>query len=221
MNIKTLLIVSVIFIFAAGCSLEKRSYRKGYHVSWKKNHPVTAHIPEKDKKQEITPDKEEAVAVIPAFRAASEEAKVTATPVRTSKIAVAGTPLITLQPALSGTVIAQNHSLLESMNEPATESNRQQPDSDTEDSKGLLILLIGVILVLVGLPPFGVLVVKGSGRAFWGNLMIWITALLFILIGTVAFSATSFAGVFFWILGGIFALYSILHALIMILIWKK
>lgn len=78
--------------------------------------------------------------------------------------------------------------------------------------------LIGLILCLVGLAPFGVMVAKGKrSAAFKTNLMLWLGGFACIILSVILAFSGSLLGAVFSILGSLLFLASFIHGLISIL----
>jgi hypothetical protein len=78
--------------------------------------------------------------------------------------------------------------------------------------------LIGLILCLVGLAPFGVMVAKGKrSTSFKTNLMLWLGGFACIILSVILAFSGSLLGAVFSILGSLLFLASFIHGLISIL----
>lgn len=105
-------------------------------------------------------------------------------------------------------------------NKSSISSNDDEGDETDEDFK----LILGVLLILMGLPPFGILVVKGKGPEFRKNLIFWILGEILIIIGLIIIIMGAYSTLLALIIIGsaiallalIFLLFSFINALITI-----
>jgi hypothetical protein len=231
-------IILSALIFMNACTVEQRLYRKGLNIEWNagikkvkakatNEEELTNEVASTNEKSEKVYKVENTVVADNAvndnitsdnntqentatFAVATEETTpvVEATNVQAVKVAKAkkSTTVATTAPAKKA--VKQTNAPAESKIQKSKSAGSMSDDD-----------LIGVILCLVGLAPFGVMIAKGKrSAAFKVNLMLWLGGFVSYIVGVIIAVATlSLVGVIFTALGGILLLASFIHGLVSIL----
>ncbi len=214
---KALLLLVTIAMIAGACSVEKRTYRSGYHVTWKKNHhtgtTVAGQAAEKKNEIALQPTAPRKAALL-----STESAPATLAPAAPQAEAVETIRQSTVEKnTLSETEIVEKE-----VKEMVTETRQIEPLAVTTQldkagitqPMGIIGVIVGIILCLVGLSPLGVLIANGESPSFWVNLLLWLLTGLVFLVGAV--TSTGGIGGIFLIMGIILGLISLIHGIVVI-----
>jgi hypothetical protein len=211
MKMKNVLWAALVGV-AVSCTVSRRIDKWGYRVSF-----------DKKKQSEIINEEVAAVPMTNQNRSIPQEAKNEPVvsldeTVRVEPIAEVNTPMVK-----AGVVIKKNANQASAL--AAVKLNKKAErimaklnsnEAKTRDSDNDLIL--GIILCVIGLAPFGVLIAKGKGSEFKTNLMLWLGGIICVILGLVIPIITlSWFGLIFSALGSILWLSSIIHGLVTIL----
>jgi len=211
MKMKNVLWVALVGV-AVSCTVSKRIDRWGYRVSFDK------------KKQSEFINEEVASAPMPnqtnsTLQTVQNEPVVSLVEnVRVEPIAEVNTPLVKADVVIKNNA-NQGHAVAAvKLNKKAERIMAKLNANEAKTSDLDSDAIIGIILCLFGLAPFGVLIAKGKGREFRTNLLLWLGGFISIILGLLITIITlSWFGVIFSALGGIFFLASFIHGLISIL----
>ncbi len=229
-------IAVTVLVLMNACSVEKRIYRNGFNVEWHSNLKKVKNQSNVEAEVEVASTVEtekeyqtQNIAVaenVTTDNLTSDNTVQENNAATTFTVASEETTTPTVEETKEVTVsVSKKEANVKSKSE-AKQTIKQingQPKSKIEKTKSAGSLsnddLIGIILCLVGLAPFGVMIAKGKRSSqFKVNLMLWVGGLACYIVGIVIAVATlSFVGVIFTALGGLLLLASFIHGLISIL----
>jgi hypothetical protein len=231
---KLSLLVTAAFCVAIGlnsCSVEKRLYRQGLTVDWNSGIKKSKQAVEEVEESEIASNsvqsvsKSEVVTSISLNDEASINNEFTTETVSTTEY----TPSYTENSAnteenVSETNVINHDKVNVSQNKKKetskviTKNNHKKSVKSTSSGSMSDDDLIGIILCLVGLAPFGVMVAKGKRSSeFKTNLLLWLGGFACIILGVVLAIGGLYIGAIFSYLAYILLLSSFIHGLLSIL----
>jgi hypothetical protein len=234
---KLSLLVTAAFCVAIGlnsCSVEKRLYRQGLTVDWNSGIKKSKQAVEEVEESEIASNsvqsvsKSEVVTSVSLNDEASINNEFTTETVSTTE-STESTPSYTenstnSEENVSETNVINHDKVNVSQNKKKETSNvitknnhkkalkSKSAGSMSDDD------LIGIILCLVGLAPFGVMVAKGKRSSeFKTNLLLWLGGFACIILGVILAIGGLYIGAIFSYLAYILLLSSFIHGLLSIL----
>jgi hypothetical protein len=228
------LLVTAAFCVAIvlnSCSVEKRLYRQGLTVDWNSGIKKSKQAVEEIEESEIasnsvqTASKSEVVASVSLTDEVSMNDEYTTETVLTTE----STPSYTenssnTEEILSETNVDKNVKVNVTQNKKKestkviTKNNLKKALKSKSSGSMGDDELIGIILCLVGLAPFGVMVAKGKRSSeFKTNLLLWLGGFACIILGVIIALSGSYIGAIFSILSSLLFLTSFVHGLISIL----
>ncbi len=230
---KLILLVTVAFSVAIGlnsCSVQKRLYRQGLTVDWNAGIKKSKQTVVEAEESEIasnsiqTAAKSTVVSSISLNDEASINNEFTIEPASTTE----STPSFTQNSTNTEENLREanvvNHDQVnlnqkrETTKKVITKNNHKKALKSTSSGSMGDDEIIGIILCLVGLAPFGVMVAKGKrSSAFKTNLLIWLGGFACIILGVIIALSGSYLGVIFSILSSLLFLTSFIHGLLSIL----
>jgi len=229
------LLVTAAFCVAIvlnSCSVEKRLYRQGLTVDWNSGIKKSKQAVEEIEESEIasnsvqTASKSEVVASVSLTDEVSMNNEFTTETVLTTESAPSYTENSTkTEENLSEAIVINNDKVNVTKSQKketakkviAKNNHKKALKSKSSGSMGD-DELIGIILCLVGLAPFGVMVAKGKRSSeFKTNLLLWLGGFACIILGVVLALGGLYIGVIFSYLAYILLLSSFIHGLLSIL----
>jgi hypothetical protein len=231
-------IVASVAVFMNSCTIEKKIYPKGYSITWNhknkqdKNVENVQELAIVEKTMEnsnntdmvVTPlnneieniDIDNSTALTSTSIEQAQENNSEPTVIDNQKT---GTKTSTKAGTKTSTKAGQITAKTESRKNKVISQIIQKQSAKTFSSRSIgSDEIIGIILCLFGLAPFGVLIAKGKGSEFKTNLLLWLGGFVCIILGVVITVITlSWFGVIFSALGGILLLSSFIHGLFSIL----
>lgn len=197
---------------AVSCTVSKRIDQWGYRVSFDKKkqseviNEEVATVPMTDQNRSILQEAENEPVV------SLDET------VRVEHIAEVNTPLVKADGVIKRNANQSSAVTAVKLNKKAerimAKLNSNEAKTGDLDSDSIL----GIVLCLFGLAPFGVLIAKGKGSEFKTNLMLWLGGIISLILGAVITVITlSWFGLIFSAIGGILMLSSFIHGLLTIL----
>ena len=234
---KLSLLVTAAFCVAIGlnsCSVEKRLYRQGLTVDWNSGIKKSKQAVEEVEESEIASNsvqsvsKSEVVTSISLNDEVSINNEFTTETVSTTE-STEYTPSYTENSAnteenVSETNVINQDKVNVSQNKKKetskviTKNNHKKSVKSTSSGSMSDDDLIGIILCLVGLAPFGVMVAKGKRSSeFKTNLLLWLGGFACIILGVILAIGGLYIGAIFSYLAYILLLSSFIHGLLSIL----
>jgi uncharacterized membrane protein YqaE (UPF0057 family) len=226
-------IILSALIFMNACTVEKRLYRKGMNIEWNaglkkakvnasNEEELTNEVASTNEKSEIVYNVENAVT--DNITSDDNMLENTSTFIVTDEETTPVTEETKVQTVAKVSETKKSNKVETTTSTEKVVKQKNAPrESKIEKSKSAGSIsndeLIGIILCLVGLAPFGVMIAKGKGSsAFKVNLMLWVGGFVSYIVGIIITVATlSFVGAIFAALGGLLLLASFIHGLVSIL----
>lgn len=203
-SLVTLAIVLLLSAFY-GCSIEKRQYRNGYHITWNKSFSATS------VEQNNVP--------VVVMENKPVKSVVYTTPKVPSSAPIQFLDEITVDESSFTTEIQRTSGPIVIWTDTSkTIKPKKRTSLSAEERKKENNLILTISLIALGLIPFGVLVYFGGGREFGVNLLLWLVALgavtVFILLAINEMVGAAFLAI---LIAFGFTLWCLLHAVLKIL----
>lgn len=234
---KLSLLVTAAFCVAIGlnsCSVEKRLYRQGLTVDWNSGIKKSKQAVEEVEESEIASNSVQSVSKSEVVTSISLNDEVSinnefSTETVSTTESTEYTPSYTENSAnteenVSETNVINHDKVNVSQNKKKetskviTKNNHKKSVKSTSSGSMSDDDLIGIILCLVGLAPFGVMVAKGKRSSeFKTNLLLWLGGFACIILGVILAIGGLYIGAIFSYLAYILLLSSFIHGLLSIL----
>jgi uncharacterized membrane protein YqaE (UPF0057 family) len=234
---KLSLLVTAAFCVAIGlnsCSVEKRLYRQGLTVDWNSGIKKSKQAVEEVEESEIASNSVQSVSKSEVVTSISLNDEVSinnefSTETVSTTESTEYTPSYTENSAnteenVSETNVINQDKVNVSQNKKKetskviTKNNHKKSVKSTSSGSMSDDDLIGIILCLVGLAPFGVMVAKGKRSSeFKTNLLLWLGGFACIILGVILAIGGLYIGAIFSYLAYILLLSSFIHGLLSIL----
>lgn len=228
------LLVTAAFCVAIvlnSCSVEKRLYRQGLTVDWNSGIKKSKQAVEEVEESEIASNSVQSVSKSEVVTSISlnDEASINNEFTTETVLTTESTPSYTenstnTEENVSETNVVNNDTVNVTQNKKKettkviTKNNHKKALKSKSAGSMSDDDLIGVILCLVGLAPFGVMVAKGKRSSeFKTNLLLWLGGFACIILGIVIALSGLYIGVIFSYLSYILFLTSFVHGLLSIL----
>jgi hypothetical protein len=228
------LLVTAAFCVAIvlnSCSVEKRLYRQGLTVDWNSGIKKSKQAVEEVEESEIASNSVQSVSKSEVVTSISlnDEASINNEFTTETVLTTESTPSYTenstnTEENLSETNVVNNDKVNVTQNKKKESTKvitKNNPKKALKSKSAGSIgddELIGIILCLVGLAPFGVMVAKGKRSSeFKTNLLLWLGGFACIILGVILALGGLYIGVIFSYLAYILLLSSFIHGLLSIL----
>ena len=228
------LLVTAAFCVAIvlnSCSVEKRLYRQGLTVDWNSGIKKSKQAVEEVEESEIASNSVQSVSKSEVVTSISlnDEASINNEFTTETVLTTESTPSYTenstnTEENLSETNVVNNDKVNVTQNKKKESTKvitKNNPKKALKSKSAGSIgddELIGIILCLVGLAPFGVMVAKGKRSSeFKTNLLLWLGGFACIILGVILALGGLYIGAIFSYLAYILLLSSFIHGLLSIL----
>ena len=228
------LLVTAAFCVAIvlnSCSVEKRLYRQGLTVDWNSGIKKSKQAVEEVEESEIASNSVQSVSKSEVVTSISlnDEASINNEFTTETVLTTESTPSYTenstnTEENVSETNVVNNDKVNVTQNKKKESTKvitKNNPKKALKSKSAGSIgddELIGIILCLVGLAPFGVMVAKGKRSSeFKTNLLLWLGGFACIILGVILALGGLYIGVIFSYLAYILLLSSFIHGLLSIL----
>jgi hypothetical protein len=212
--------VACIAVLMNSCTIEKKIYPKGYSISWNKKNDKS-----------IANEQELKIAENHVEKTNNDEIVEYTLDIENDNISIDNSSDFVStsieQPKanrIEQNIISSEANIIETNNTNSQIKNNKikqvirKHTTQTSSSKSLgNDEILGLILCLLGLAPFGVLVAKGKGSKFKTNLLLWLGGFACVIIGVIIALGGSYLGVVFSLLGSLLFLSSFIHGILSIL----